>query len=118
MHMDQSGLIAATDAQLLVFMRTPVDPTDPLSVHSTAREVMLGFIYLGLFFSISATVSQLVMTETVVERPQNVTHKRNDEDCPAPPSPRPMDTVDRLIRHGVDIELRYVSLHCKYFSTQ
>lgn len=109
----QSGLIAATDAQLLVFMRAPVDGSDPLSVHHTTREVMLLFIYTGLFFSMSATVSQLIMTETVAELPVNAAHASSGWRAPGPTT-RPRDVIDRLVAYGVSREVKYVSLHCEF----
>ncbi|KAI0249016.1 hypothetical protein BJV78DRAFT_1094989, partial [Lactifluus subvellereus] len=68
-----SGLFAVVEAVLLTFIKDPVHYTHPHT--RAARQALLAFSYSALFFSSSATISSLVLTDEFGEIPVRASRK-------------------------------------------
>jgi len=68
-----SGLLAVVEVVLLTFVKNPVHYTHP-HTHA-ARQALLAFSYCALFFSCSATISSLVLTDEFCELPVRASRK-------------------------------------------
>ncbi|EIM86852.1 uncharacterized protein STEHIDRAFT_157145 [Stereum hirsutum FP-91666 SS1] len=114
-----SALIAATDAQLLGFMKgiKLTDPTEPFSMHPGVYNAMLGLNYAGLFLCISATISQLIMTEIFGELPLNAARKSVGEGqfkSMHRNGAISSSLSDLLVRYGARPGFHWVSWHCEF----
>lgn len=115
----QSALIAATDAQLLTFMKglNLTDPTENFSMNLSAYNIMLGFNYAGLFLTISAIMSQLIMTEIFNELPLNAARRETTTEGSRimPKQGNISGSLPQVLaRYGAGSGLRWISWHCKY----
>ncbi|KAI0067850.1 hypothetical protein BV25DRAFT_875925 [Artomyces pyxidatus] len=70
-----SGLFAIVEAQLLTFVKLPSSYTHPPSF--AAMQALLVFTYSALFFSLSATISSLILTDEFGELPVRASRKSN-----------------------------------------
>ncbi|KAI0067481.1 hypothetical protein BV25DRAFT_1107118 [Artomyces pyxidatus] len=70
-----SGLFAAVEAHLLVFVKNPSNYTN--SPRYSVMQALLIFTYSALFFSLSATISSLVLTDEFGELPVRASRKSN-----------------------------------------
>lgn len=92
------------------------DPTEPFSTHPGLYNAMLGLNYAGLFLCISATISQLIMTEIFGELPLNAARKSVGEGQKSlhPNGAISAKLSDLLVRYGARPGFRWVSWHCEF----
>lgn len=93
------------------------DPTEPFSANLTAYNIMLGFNYAGLFLTISATISQLIMTEIFGELPlnaaRNATRSAGERESMHPDGAISASLPELLARYGARPGFQWVSWHCE-----
>lgn len=74
----QSSVIAGIEAQLLVFYSDPKNFVRP-GLHSATQEVVKILTYVALIFSISATMSSLLLTDEFGEIPTRAARSRGKD---------------------------------------
>lgn len=96
------------------------DPAEPFTSHPTAYNVMLGFLYTGLFLSISATVTPLIITEMFSELPLSAARRKASNTGEASALHKDGNITESLPallrRYGMRAGLRPVQWHCEYSS--
>jgi hypothetical protein len=106
----QSGLLAAVEAQLLVFFK---DVTNFKGPNSTPQEVTLIFTYVAVIASVSATISSLILTDEFAELPVRAAR---DPDIQSHPSREEFAGKDwQLLQvFGLRSSVNLVVCHCVY----
>lgn len=92
------------------------DPSESFASHPAAYSVMLGFLYTGLFLSISATVTPLIITEMFSELPLSAARRRADAAVrdSLHSEGNISESVPALLRrYGMRKGLRPVQWHCE-----
>lgn len=107
----QSALIVVLDAQFLTFMKGQPRFADSVDVDHSVQDVMLGFVYAGLFLNIGATVSSLIITEMFGEMPLNAA--RCEPETLHAQGRLSASTADLLARYGVSRRVRIITWHCE-----
>lgn len=96
------------------------DPSEPFASHPAAFALMLGFLYTGLFLSISATVTPLIITEMFSELPLSAARRKaNPEEGDAlHENGNISESLPALLRrYGMRRGLRSVQWHCEFPSS-
>ncbi|KAH9035756.1 hypothetical protein EDB85DRAFT_2143508 [Lactarius pseudohatsudake] len=70
-----AGLLAAVEVRLLSFVKN--DANFDRNVENSAKDALLIFTYLGLFFGVSAAVSGLILTDDFGELPVRASRQRD-----------------------------------------
>src|ERR1700761_7598508 len=102
----QSGLLAVVEVVLLTFMKNPVHYTHPHT--RAARQALLAFSYCALFFSCSATISSLVLTDEFGELPVRASRKSD----PIKQGLFDSTSASLLEVYGARRSWRWVMWHC------
>lgn len=94
------------------------DPSEPFASRPAAFDVMIGFLYSGLFLSISATVTPLIITEMFSELPLSAARRKANPEKSDALHDRGYISEDLpalLRRYGMRRGLRTVQWHCKSY---
>lgn len=89
---------------------------DAFAFHPAAYRTMLGFIYTGLFLSISATITPLITTEMFSELALNASRKRATGGARIHDTGLIKESLPELLkRYGISPGFRFVQWHCMSF---
>ena len=107
-HHVQAGLFAIVEVQLLSFVKNDAN-FHQRSIGHSAKHALLVFTYLALFFSVSATVSGLILTDEFGELPVRASRKRD----PIQQGIFDSGSLDLLQTYGAKSSWIWVMWHCE-----
>jgi hypothetical protein len=105
----QAGLFTLVEIQLLSFVKN--DANFHRSVESSAKHALLMLTYLALFFSISAAVSGLILTDEFGKLPMRASGSRKSD--PIQQGLFDSGTLDLLQRYGAKRSWIWIMWHCE-----
>jgi hypothetical protein len=108
----QGALFAAIESQLLTFVKA-IDPKK-IEPSSAGFQALLILTYAAFFFSVSATVSSLILTDEYGELDLRAASRPQDGDVAAVEKLPTHNSIEKMFQtYGISWACRPVRLHCK-----
>ncbi|KAG8725490.1 hypothetical protein FRC09_015783 [Ceratobasidium sp. 395] len=105
------ALFAALEGQLLVFVKG-IDPEKEVNHASAGYQALVALTYAAFFFSISATVSALILTDECTELNSRAASKKSEE-LKMYEDVKVQLTIEEILeRYGMKRSCQRVRAHC------